>query len=54
MTVAKEFLGTGWKFPVKVDNVTGKILMSEYEEDIRESIWIILATAKEIFVLRTS
>ncbi|MCG8364045.1 MAG: GPW/gp25 family protein [Pseudanabaenales cyanobacterium] len=44
--MAKAFLGIGWKFPVKVDSVTGKIVMSEYEEDIRESIWIILATAK--------
>lgn len=44
--MAKEFLGIGWKFPVKVNNINGKILMSEYEEDIRESIWIILATSK--------
>ena len=44
--MAKEFLGIGWKFPVGVDSITGKIVMSEYEEDIRESIWIILATAK--------
>ena len=44
--MAKEFLGIGWQFPVKVNNLTGKILMSEYEEDIRESIWIILATSK--------
>ena len=43
--MAKEFLGIGWKFPVKVNNFTGKILMSEYEEDIQESIWIILATS---------
>jgi uncharacterized protein len=46
MTVAKEFLGRGWQFPVRVDTVTGKILMSEYEKDIQEAIWIILATAK--------
>lgn len=44
--MAKEFLGIGWKFPPKIDSITGKIVMSEYEEDIRESIWIILATAK--------
>lgn len=44
--MAKEFLGIGWKFPITINKVTGKIVMSEYEEVIRESIWIILATAK--------
>lgn len=39
-----EFLGVGWKFPVRVE--AGKIAMSKYEEDIREAIWIILSTAK--------
>lgn len=43
--MAKEFLGVGWKFPVGVDR-SGKIVMSKYEEDIREAIWIILSTAK--------
>ena len=42
--MAREFLGVGWKFPVAVDS--GKIAMSEYEDDIREAIWIILGTAK--------
>jgi phage baseplate assembly protein W len=46
MTLAKEFLGRGWQFPVRVDAVTGKISMSEYEKDIQEAIWIILSTAK--------
>lgn len=46
MQIAKEFLGRGWQFPVKVDTANGKILMSEYEQDIREAIWIILSTAK--------
>lgn len=44
--MAKEFLGIGWKFPVNVDTPNGKISMSEYEKDIQEAIWIILATAK--------
>ena len=39
--MAKEFLGVGWKFPVNVD-AKGDIQMSEYEEDIKEAIWIIL------------
>lgn len=43
--MAKEFLGKGWKFPVNV-SPTGKIKMSEYEEDIKEAIQIILGTSK--------
>ena len=43
--MAREFLGVGWKFPVGVDGA-GSIAMSEFEEDIRESIRIILSTSK--------
>jgi phage baseplate assembly protein W len=43
--MAREFLGIGWKFPVQVDS-TGEIAMSEYEQDIREAIRIILSTSK--------
>lgn len=43
---AKEFLGTGWKFPIEVDEITGRIKMSNYEEDIKESIGIIMRTRK--------
>jgi uncharacterized protein len=43
--MAKEFLGVGWKFPVQV-NGHGSIVMSEFEQDIRESIRIILSTSK--------
>lgn len=46
------FLGRGWKFPVNVDAATGRILMSEGEDDIRESIRIILRTAKGERVMR--
>ena len=49
--MAKEFLGRGWKFPVGVD-AKGLVRMSEYEEDIREAIRIILATAKGERVMR--
>lgn len=49
--MAKEFLGRGWKFPVNV-NAKGKIEMSEYEEDIKEAIWIILSTSKGERVMR--
>ena len=44
--MAKEFLGRGWKFPPGVDTSTGRISMSEYDKDIQQAIWIILATAK--------
>lgn len=47
------FLGRGWKFPVEVDPATGKILMSEAEDDIAESIRIILWTAKGERIMRS-
>lgn len=50
--MAKEFLGRGWQFPVKVDSSAGKIAMSEYDQDIKESIWIILSTSKGERVMR--
>lgn len=42
----KAFLGTGWKFPIEVDGSTGRIRMSSYEENIEESVRIILGTRK--------
>lgn len=42
----KAFLGTGVKFPVQVDENTGKIRMVSYEEDIKEAIRLILMTRK--------
>src|SRR5689334_24329441 len=41
----KSFLGRGWKFPVRIDTTTGRVAMSEMEQDIKESIWILLSTA---------
>lgn len=41
----KEFLGIGWKYPVGVE-ADGNISRSSYEENIRESILLILGTAK--------
>lgn len=49
--MAKEFLGRGWKFPVNTDS-RGHMAVSEYEQDIREAIWIILATSKGERVMR--
>ncbi|MCK5014198.1 MAG: GPW/gp25 family protein [Candidatus Omnitrophica bacterium] len=47
----KNFLGVGWKYPVYV-TIEGKIAKSEYEEDIKEAIWIILGTVKGERVMR--
>ncbi|KAF5436625.1 hypothetical protein C5S35_08235 [Candidatus Methanophagaceae archaeon] len=49
--MAKEFLGRGWRFPLNV-TPAGKIMMSEHDEDIKESIRIILSTSKGERVMR--
>ncbi len=41
---SKSFLGTGFKFPVQVDENTGRMKTSSHEEDIEEAIRIILGT----------
>ena len=41
---SRSFLGTGVKFPVQVDSVTGRVRTSSNEEDIEESVRIILGT----------
>ena len=50
--MSKAFLGQGWKLPVGVDPTSGRIAMSVHEQDIRESIRIILATAPGERVMR--
>lgn len=45
-----DFLGKGWKFPFS--SGAGKIASSDGEESIRESIMIILGTAKGERVMR--
>lgn len=47
----KSFLGVGWAFPVDADT-NGKIKLAEYEASVRQSIWIILGTAKGERVMR--
>jgi phage baseplate assembly protein W len=44
MATDKEYLGKGWRFPVAV-NLTGGLSSSSYEENVRESMFIILGTA---------
>ncbi len=41
---SKDFLGRGWSFPLSVDPKTGKIAMVSHEEDIKQSISIIIRT----------
>lgn len=40
----KEFLGRGWKFPFGFNPATGGVALSEFEQNIKESISIILGT----------
>jgi phage baseplate assembly protein W len=52
MNEQKDWLGRGWAFPVRIDPRTGGIAVSEYENDIRESIQIILRTSRGERVMR--
>lgn len=47
MTDATMFLGKGFQFPPRVDATTGRFIMSEGEEDIKEAIYLILKTRLE-------
>lgn len=48
--MTSEFLGKGWKFPIAAKD--GNIAVAEYEESIRDSIWLVLSTAKGERVMR--
>lgn len=52
MDNAKGFLGSGWKFPIQINPRTGKIAVSSLEENIAESIGIILSTYRGERVMR--
>jgi phage baseplate assembly protein W len=47
----RDFLGKGWRFPVSV-NLTGGLSSSQFEENVRQSIFIILGTAPGERVMR--
>jgi uncharacterized protein len=51
-TERKAFLGRGWAMPVALNPQTGQVASVEYEEDIRQSILIILETAPGERVMR--
>lgn len=44
METGKAFLGRGFRFPLAVDPMTGELAMAEGEEDIRESVLLIIRT----------
>ena len=48
----RPFLGTGFAFPVEVDQVTGRFKVSCEEENIKQSIQLILMTNKGERVMR--
>ena len=48
----KDFLGRGWSMPVELDPRTGLVATVAFEEDIRQSILIILETAPGERVMR--
>ena len=48
----KDFLGRGWAMPVALDARTGHVMSVAFEEDIRQSILIILETAPGERVMR--
>lgn len=44
-SIDEAFLGTGWSFPPEFETCTKKVKMSSDEDDIRESLRILLSTS---------
>ena len=40
----KAFLGKGWSFPPSFSDKAGTVIMAEYEEDIQQSLGVLLST----------
>ncbi len=49
--MSRNILGTGWKFPVRI-NGRGGFSLSREEQDVAEAIWIVLATARGERIMR--
>ncbi|MDO4803532.1 MAG: GPW/gp25 family protein [Lachnospiraceae bacterium] len=47
-----EFLGRGFAFPLRVDPLTGRVEMADYEDSICQAVYIILMTRKGERVMR--
>jgi len=45
MDTFRSFLGTGWAFPPEFDNETGTVALVNEEEDIKQSLNILLSTS---------
>ncbi len=43
--MGREFLGTGWNFPITVTKENGLVALVSEDEGIQQAIWIILSTA---------
>jgi phage baseplate assembly protein W len=52
MDEQKDWLGRGWSYPVQIDPAQGGPAYVEYEDDIRQSIIIILGTSPGERVMR--
>jgi len=48
----KSFLGRGWKYPVTFKQSSNTVVLSQYEQDIRESLNILLSTERGERVMR--
>ncbi len=49
--MTRAFLGVGWGFPFQFDS-SGEIAIAQYDESVRQAIWIILGTSKGERVMR--
>jgi phage baseplate assembly protein W len=52
MDQQKDFLGRGWAYPVALDPSRGSVAEAAYEEDVRQSIRIIISTGRGERVMR--
>ncbi len=48
----KAFLGVGWAYGVGIDPTTGLTAIASYEDDVQQSLMIILTTARGERVMR--
>lgn len=44
MTTSNSFLGTGWSFPPQFNKLTGTVIMLSNEDDIQNSLRVLLCT----------